>query len=89
MFFFQCYNMYTAKWKSIKIFAEDLCLGYHMKLSIIKEEAEEFRIAGHLCIQNRIKEHRSVSENIWHIAGKTKGDSTTKVTLTCNEGNVK
>ena len=52
--------------------ATNVSLGYHTKLAIVKDKADELKAAVFLYNHNRIEEQKRVSRNIRRMEGKTK-----------------
>lgn len=57
-----------------------------MQLAIRKEEVRQGKLATILRNMNRIEGSRRLFRHIRHIEGKLKGDTTTQVTVTNNDG---
>ena len=71
--------------RRIKI-ADSLSLEYRMKLAQAKEEAGEVKAATYIRTLNNIERQRRLYQNIKVMEDKIKGGSTSKVTITDNEG---
>ena len=72
--------------RRIKEIAESLSLEYRMKLAQAKEEAGEVKAATYIRTLNNIERQRKLYQNIKVMEDKIKGGSTSKVTITGDDG---
>ena len=68
--------------------AVSLSLEYRTKLAIAKEEAGEVKAAEYIRSLNRIEEQRELFQNIRVMEKKVNSGSTSKVTITSEDGSI-
>ena len=68
--------------------AVSLSLEYRTKLAIAKEEVGEVKAAEYIRSLNRIEDQRKLFQNIRVMGKKIKGGSTSKVTITSEDGSI-